>query len=187
MSQRSEVRQKQCQCSSEVKVPPHSHQGVCFSAHQFVPCPCLRWSKPWSWSSTDSGWTFGILPSPRTHQVGSPPLAWGGCGLVCLRPSDGACLSPAGAAAPAPWWLRPAAALLREALLLLHWLLLHHRSFSESCRPLLHMYDQVVPAVQDVLRRVPGRSESEGEHVHTQPLPRLLPQPCILSSVPLLN
>lgn len=53
------------------------------------------------------------------------------------------------------------------------------------------MYDQVVPAVQDVLRRVPGRSESEGEHVHMQPLPqplpKPLPQPCILSSVTLLN
>lgn len=126
-------------------------------------------------------------PQPTNPPGWKPSSSLGGCGLVCLRPSDGACLSPAGVAAPAPWWLRPAAALLREALLLLHWLLLHHRSFSESCRPLLHMYDQVVPAVQDVLRRVPGRSESEGEHVHTQPLPRLLPQPCILSSVPLLN
>ncbi|CAF91000.1 unnamed protein product [Tetraodon nigroviridis] len=49
----------------------------------------------------------------------------------------------------------------REALLLLHWLLLHHCSFSESCRPLLHLYDQVIPAVQDLLRGIPGRSESE--------------------------
>lgn len=79
--------------------------------------------------------------------------------------------APAGVVAPAPWWLRPAASLLREALLLLHWLLLHHSSFSESCRPLLHMYDQVVPAVQDLLRRVPERSESEGERVHVHHLP----------------
>ncbi|KAF0035576.1 hypothetical protein F2P81_013334 [Scophthalmus maximus] len=55
----------------------------------------------------------------------------------------------------------PAASLLRECLLLLHWLLLHHAGFSESCRPLLHMYDQVIPAVRDTLRRVPGLSESE--------------------------
>lgn len=80
---------------------------------------------------------------------------------------------PAGAGASAPWWLRPAASLLREALLLLHWLLLHHSSFSESCRPLLHMYDQVIPAVQDLLRRVPERSESEGE-------PFILLQKCSL-------
>ncbi|XP_051804102.1 ATR-interacting protein isoform X2 [Acanthochromis polyacanthus] len=59
------------------------------------------------------------------------------------------------------WWSGPAAALLRECLLLLHWLLLHHGSFSESCRPLLHMYDQVIPAVRDTLRKIPGLSESE--------------------------
>ncbi|KAK5912015.1 hypothetical protein CesoFtcFv8_001931 [Champsocephalus esox] len=60
-----------------------------------------------------------------------------------------------------PWWRGPAASLLRECLLLLHWLLLHHGSFSESCRPLLHMYDQVIPAVRDTLRRIPELSESE--------------------------
>lgn len=114
-------------------------------------------------------------PGPTGPAAWKPSSSLGGWRPVCWRPSEGACLSPAGAAAPAFWWLRPPAALLREALLLLHWLLLHQRSFSESCRPLLHMYDQVVPAVQDVLRRVPGRSESEGEHVHTQPLPRPLP------------
>lgn len=27
------------------------------------------------------------------------------------------------------------------------------------------MYDQVIPAVQDLLRRIPERSESEGEHM----------------------
>ncbi|XP_008294055.1 ATR-interacting protein [Stegastes partitus] len=59
------------------------------------------------------------------------------------------------------WWSGPAASLLRECLLLLHWLLLHHGSFSESCRPLLHMYDQVIPAVRDTLRRIPELSESE--------------------------
>ncbi|XP_028302964.1 ATR-interacting protein [Gouania willdenowi] len=60
-----------------------------------------------------------------------------------------------------PWWSRPPASLLRETLLLLHWLLLHHGSFSESCRPLLHMYDQVIPAVRDTLRKIPELSESE--------------------------
>ncbi|XP_028261795.1 ATR-interacting protein isoform X2 [Parambassis ranga] len=60
-----------------------------------------------------------------------------------------------------PWWRGPAASLLRECLLLLHWLLLHHGSFSESCRPLLHMYDQVIPAVRDTLRKIPELSESE--------------------------
>ncbi|XP_026162399.1 ATR-interacting protein isoform X2 [Mastacembelus armatus] len=60
-----------------------------------------------------------------------------------------------------PWWSGPAASLLRECLLLLHWLLLHHGSFSQSCRPLLHMYDQVIPAVRDTLRKIPELSESE--------------------------
>ncbi|XP_072237681.1 ATR-interacting protein isoform X2 [Leuresthes tenuis] len=60
-----------------------------------------------------------------------------------------------------PWWSSPKASLLRECLLLLHWLLLHHGSFSESCRPLLHMYDQVIPAVRDTLRKIPELSESE--------------------------
>ncbi|XP_026203920.1 ATR-interacting protein isoform X2 [Anabas testudineus] len=62
---------------------------------------------------------------------------------------------------PSQWWCSPAASLLRECLLLLHWLLLHHGSFSESCRPLLHMYDQVIPAVRDTLRKIPELSESE--------------------------
>ncbi|XP_037535600.1 ATR-interacting protein [Nematolebias whitei] len=60
-----------------------------------------------------------------------------------------------------PWWSSHAASLLRECLLLLHWLLLHHGSFSESCRPLLHMYDQVIPAVRETLRKIPELSESE--------------------------
>ncbi|XP_041673320.1 ATR-interacting protein isoform X2 [Cheilinus undulatus] len=60
-----------------------------------------------------------------------------------------------------PWWRSPAVSLLRECLLLLHWLLLHHGSFSESCRPLLHMYDQVIPAVRDTLKKIPKLSESE--------------------------
>lgn len=54
-----------------------------------------------------------------------------------------------------------APSLLRECLLLLHWLLLHHGSFSESCRPLLHLYDQVIPAVRETMRTIPELSESE--------------------------
>lgn len=64
-----------------------------------------------------------------------------------------------------PWWHTTAVSLLRECLLLLHWLLLHNSSFSQSCRPLLHLYDQAIPAVQDLLRRIPERSESEGKHM----------------------
>ncbi|XP_041836386.1 ATR-interacting protein [Melanotaenia boesemani] len=60
-----------------------------------------------------------------------------------------------------PWWCSPAASLLRECLLLLHWMLLHHSSFSESCGLLLHMYDQMIPAVRDTLRKIPELSESE--------------------------
>ncbi|CAN9511974.1 unnamed protein product [Ophioblennius macclurei] len=61
----------------------------------------------------------------------------------------------------APWWRDPATSLLRECFLLLHWLQLHHSSFSESCRPLLHMYDQAIPAVRDMLKKIPELSESE--------------------------
>lgn len=168
MSQRSEVGLgQQCQCSCEVKVPPHSTRVFVSLLISLSPVPVS--------DGPDRG---PAPPPPVVGPVGSSTahehprwgvLLWpGGLWPVCSRPSDGACLSPAGA----PWWLRPSAALLREAVLLLHWLLLHQRSFSDSCRPLLHLYDQVVPAVQDVLRRVPGRSESEGEHVHTRPLPQ---------------
>ncbi|XP_063766420.1 ATR-interacting protein isoform X2 [Eleginops maclovinus] len=79
-----------------------------------------------------------------------------------LHGSTGLALPPPQCPAPSlPWWCGPAASLLRECLLLLHWLLLHHGSFSESCRPLLHMYDQVIPAVRDTLRRIPVLRESE--------------------------
>ncbi|KAM7005936.1 ATR-interacting protein [Tautogolabrus adspersus] len=73
-----------------------------------------------------------------------------------LTPPSQQCPAPS-----SPWWHSTAASLLRECLLLLHWLLLHHGSFSESCRPLLHMYDQVIPAVRDTLRKIPELSESE--------------------------
>ncbi|XP_031707741.1 ATR-interacting protein [Anarrhichthys ocellatus] len=79
-------------------------------------------------------------------------------------PTDSTGLAPPSQKCPAPslpWWRGPAASLLRECLLLLHWLLLHHGSFSENCRPLLHMYDQVIPAVRDTLRKIPELSESE--------------------------
>ncbi|CAK6960920.1 ATR-interacting protein [Scomber scombrus] len=82
----------------------------------------------------------------------------------CQGPMDSTGLTPPppqGSTPLLPWWRGPAASLLRECLLLLHWLLLHHRGFSESCRPLLHMYDQVIPAVRDTLRKIPELRESE--------------------------
>ncbi|XP_078804023.1 ATR-interacting protein isoform X2 [Oryzias latipes] len=60
-----------------------------------------------------------------------------------------------------PWRRSVAVSLLRECLLLLHWLLLHHCSFPESCRPLLHMYDQMIPAMRNNLREILQLSESE--------------------------
>ncbi|KAM6947398.1 ATR-interacting protein [Lycodopsis pacificus] len=79
-------------------------------------------------------------------------------------PTDSTGLAPPSQKCPAPslpWWRGPPVSLLRGCLLLLHWLLLHHGSFSESCRPLLHMYDQVIPAVRDTLRKIPELSETE--------------------------
>lgn len=56
----------------------------------------------------------------------------------------------------------PGLQVLREALMLLHWLLLKDSSFSEHCLDVLHMYDQVIPAIRDTFRLVPDLSESEG-------------------------
>ncbi|KAK2906767.1 hypothetical protein Q8A67_005752 [Cirrhinus molitorella] len=58
-------------------------------------------------------------------------------------------------------WKSPGLQLLREALMLLHWLLLKDSSFSEHCLDVLHMYDQVIPAIRDTFRLVPDLSESE--------------------------
>ncbi|XP_038839856.1 ATR-interacting protein [Salvelinus namaycush] len=71
--------------------------------------------------------------------------------------------SPGGEAAiqsPA-WCSSPGVDLLREALMLLHWLFLNNSSFSEHCLPVLHMYDQMIPAMRDTFRRIPHLSESE--------------------------
>ncbi|XP_061893588.1 ATR-interacting protein isoform X2 [Entelurus aequoreus] len=62
---------------------------------------------------------------------------------------------------PRPDQHSPPWSLLREGVQLLHWLLHHHASFYDSCQPLLHMYDQVIPALRDTLRRLPQLSESE--------------------------
>ncbi len=62
-------------------------------------------------------------------------------------------------------WTSPGLQVLREALMLLHWLLLKDSSFSEHCLEVLHMYDQVIPAIRDTLRLVPDLSESEGGFV----------------------
>ncbi|XP_048038644.1 ATR-interacting protein isoform X4 [Megalobrama amblycephala] len=58
-------------------------------------------------------------------------------------------------------WASPGLQVLREALMLLHWLLLKDSSFSEHCLDVLHMYDQVIPAIRDTFRLVPDLSESE--------------------------
>ncbi|RVE72617.1 hypothetical protein OJAV_G00039230 [Oryzias javanicus] len=71
---------------------------------------------------------------------------------TCVRPSTASCLL---------WRHSVSLSLLRESLLLLHWLLLHHSSFSESCRPLLHMYDQMIPAMRNNLKNILDLSESE--------------------------
>ncbi|CDQ92609.1 unnamed protein product, partial [Oncorhynchus mykiss] len=60
------------------------------------------------------------------------------------------------------WCSSPGVDLLREALMLLHWLFLNNSSFSEHCLPVLHMYDQMIPAIRDTFRRIPHLSESEG-------------------------
>ncbi|KAK0146203.1 ATR-interacting protein [Merluccius polli] len=49
----------------------------------------------------------------------------------------------------------PQWAVLREALLLLHWLLGNHGGFSEGCRAVLHLYHQLVPALRDAMRTIP--------------------------------
>uniref|UniRef100_A0A8B9JEK1 ATR interacting protein n=1 Tax=Astyanax mexicanus TaxID=7994 RepID=A0A8B9JEK1_ASTMX len=59
-------------------------------------------------------------------------------------------------------WTSPAVQLLREALMLLHWLLLNDSSFSVHCLDVLHIYQQVIPAIRDTLRKIPDLSESEG-------------------------
>ncbi|XP_029548661.1 ATR-interacting protein [Salmo trutta] len=59
------------------------------------------------------------------------------------------------------WCSSPGVDLLREALMLLHWLFLNNSSFSEHCLPVLHMYDQMIPAIRDTFRRIPHLSESE--------------------------
>ncbi|XP_051550169.1 ATR-interacting protein [Myxocyprinus asiaticus] len=58
-------------------------------------------------------------------------------------------------------WTSPGFQVLRESLMLLHWLLLNDSSFSEHCLDVLYMYDQVIPAIRDTFRLVPDLSESE--------------------------
>lgn len=40
---------------------------------------------------------------------------------------------------------------LQETVLLFHWLLQNHSGFTESCRGVLHLYDQVIPALRESL------------------------------------
>ncbi|KAL1007819.1 hypothetical protein UPYG_G00092080 [Umbra pygmaea] len=63
---------------------------------------------------------------------------------------------------PSPaWYIAPGVDLLREALVLLHWLFVNHSSFSDHCLPVLHLFDQMIPAVRDTLRKIPDLSEME--------------------------
>ncbi|XP_056130796.1 ATR-interacting protein [Lampris incognitus] len=66
-----------------------------------------------------------------------------------------------GAPAAQPWCFGPGLNVLRESLVLLHWLQVNHSSFSDCCRPVFHMYDQLIPAVKDTLRNIPDMSEGE--------------------------
>ncbi|XP_077385898.1 ATR-interacting protein isoform X2 [Festucalex cinctus] len=76
-------------------------------------------------------------------------------------PDAVAAAAAAGSPRSPAWWREPPARLLRECVLLLHWLLQHHAGFSAGCRPLLHMYDQAVPALRRILNNIPELSESE--------------------------
>lgn len=58
-------------------------------------------------------------------------------------------------------WAGSGVQVLREALVFLHWLLLKDSSFSEHCLDVLHMYDQVIPAIRDTFKLIPDLSESE--------------------------
>lgn len=58
-------------------------------------------------------------------------------------------------------WTGSGVQVLREALMFLHWLLLKDSSFSEHCLDVLHMYDQVIPAIRDTFRLIPDLSDSE--------------------------
>ncbi|KAJ8400897.1 hypothetical protein AAFF_G00392510 [Aldrovandia affinis] len=59
------------------------------------------------------------------------------------------------------WAQSPAVHLLREALMLMHWLLLNDGSFSDHCLDVLHMYDQVIPAIRETFRKIPFLTISE--------------------------
>ncbi|XP_030634118.1 ATR-interacting protein [Chanos chanos] len=58
-------------------------------------------------------------------------------------------------------WASPRVQLLRECLMLLHWLLLNDSLFSEHCLDVLHMYEQVIPAIRDTFRKISNLSEGE--------------------------
>lgn len=59
-------------------------------------------------------------------------------------------------------WRGPGANVLKETLMLLHWLSLNHGAFTEHCLDVLHMYEQVVPALRDSFRKIPNLTEMEG-------------------------
>ncbi|XP_031424344.1 ATR-interacting protein [Clupea harengus] len=58
-------------------------------------------------------------------------------------------------------WTGPGVTLLREALMLLYWLLQNDSNFSDHCLDVMHMYEQMIPAIRDTFRMVPNLTESE--------------------------
>ncbi|XP_066527319.1 ATR-interacting protein isoform X2 [Hoplias malabaricus] len=58
-------------------------------------------------------------------------------------------------------WTTTGVQLLREALMLLHWLLLNDSAFSVHCLDILHIYHQVIPTIRETLRKIPDLSDSE--------------------------
>ncbi|XP_041946026.1 ATR-interacting protein [Alosa sapidissima] len=58
-------------------------------------------------------------------------------------------------------WEGPGVILLREALMLLYWLLQNDSNFSDHCLDVLHMYEKMIPAIRDTFRTIPNLTESE--------------------------
>ena len=73
--------------------------------------------------------------------------------------------------APQPRGSSPGGNLLQESLVLLYWLLQNHGSFSESVQAMLHIYDQVFPALRDNLKTLPDLTYSQGYTVRSDSRP----------------
>ncbi|KAL2091522.1 hypothetical protein ACEWY4_013785 [Coilia grayii] len=58
-------------------------------------------------------------------------------------------------------WTGPGVTVLREALVLLCWLVQNDSNFSDHCLDVVHMYEQMIPAIRDTFRMIPNITESE--------------------------